>query len=285
MVNLSLHRGAARRELFLNHPGYWQRAGEGQAGRHHGARSSKQFKSQAIALAGAVLATVFAVAPARAGFFDFLFGGPDKGPNPSVSSYAGPGPATPPPLGQESVRQSAGSTGHGVAYCVRLCDGQHFPLEARVMNATPVEACRSMCPASKTKVFYGAEIENSVAKDGSRYTDLDTAFVYRKELVANCTCNGKNAMGLAPYDLPTDPTLRPGDIVATKSGLMAYTGNPAQAYTPVTVSSVATQLNSVISPKSALNNRRQIDQVAADAIEDDPGTIAQAQPVSQPSVR
>ena len=78
-------------------------------------------------------------------------------------------------------------------------------------------------------MFYGAEIDNAVAKDGARYADLDTAYVYRKQLVANCTCNGKNALGLAPYDLPSDPTLRPGDIVATKTGLMAYTGNPAQA--------------------------------------------------------
>ena len=243
-------------------------------------RSSKQMKVQAIALGGALAAAISASAPAQAGgFFDFLFGGPDKGPHPSVSSYAEPS-VTPPPLGQESVRQNAGSTGHGVAFCVRLCDGQHFPLEARVMNATPVEACRSMCPASRTKVFYGAEIDNAVAKDGARYGDLDTAFVYRKQLVANCTCNGKNAMGLAPYDLPSDPTLRPGDIVATKTGLMAYTGNPAQAYTPVTVPSVAMQLNSVTSSKSALNNR----QPAADQVEDDPGTIAQAQPVSTGSV-
>src|ERR1700722_11902056 len=234
-------------------------------------RSSKQMKMQAFALAAAVLAS----APAKAGFFDFLFGGPDKGPHPSVSSYAEPS-VSPPPLGQENVRQNAGSTGHGVAFCVRLCDGQHFPLEARVMNATPVEACRSMCPASRTKVFYGAEIDHAVAKDGSRYGDLDTAFVYRKQLVANCTCNGKDALGLAPYDLPNDPTLRPGDIVATKTGLMAYNGdkNAASQYTPVSVPSVATQLNSVTSARSALNRHD------ANSVEDDPGTIAQSQPAA-----
>ena len=246
-------------------------------------RSSKQLKLHVIAL-GAALAIALAGTPAKAGFFDFLFGGPDKGPNPSVSSYANPS-ASPPPLGDESVRNNAGSTGHGVAYCVRLCDGQHFPLEARVMNATPVEACRSMCPASRTKVFYGAEIDNAVAKDGARYADLDTAYIYRKQLVANCTCNGKNAMGLAPYDLPNDPTLRPGDIVATQTGLLSYTGNPAQPYTPVTVSGVATQLNSATSPKSALNNRRPANAVAAaGAVGPDTGTVAQAQPATTGSV-
>ncbi len=246
-------------------------------------RSGKLTKLQVMAVGGAVAAAMLVGPPAQAGFFDFLFGGPDKGPHPSVSSYAEPS-VTPPPLGQENVRQNAGSTGHGVAFCVRLCDGQHFPLEARVMNATPVEACRSMCPASRTKVFYGAEIDNAVAKDGARYGDLDTAFVYRKQLVANCTCNGKNALGLAPYDLPSDPTLRPGDIVATKTGLMTYTGNAAQAYTPVTLSSVATQSNSVTPAKSALNSRGPANPVAAGAAEDDSGALAQAQPVSTGSV-
>jgi hypothetical protein len=244
------------------------------------ARISKQRKLQTIAVCGALAAAAIASGPAQAGgFFDFLFGGPDKGPNPSVSSYAEPsGPVAPPSLGSESVRQNAGSTGHGVAFCVRLCDGQHFPLEQRVANATPVEACRSMCPASKTKVYFGSEIEHSTAKDGARYADLDTAFVYRKQLVANCTCNGKDALGLAPYDLPSDPTLRPGDIVATKQGLMAYNGdkNAASQYTPVSVPSVATQLNSVTSARSALNRHD------ANSVEDDPGTIAQSQPAPPP---
>jgi hypothetical protein len=242
-------------------------------------RSSKQLKLQVIVLGGALI-TALAGTPAKAGFFDFLFGGPDKGPHPSVSSYADPSaPVSPPPLGQENVRNNAGSTGHGVAYCVRLCDGQHFPLEARVMNATPVEACRSMCPASRTKVYYGAEIDNAVAKDGARYADLDTAYIYRKQLVANCTCNGKNAMGLAPYDLPNDPTLRPGDIVVTQTGLLSYTGNPAQPYTPITVPGVATQMNSATSSKTVLNNRRPASPAA-----DDSGAVAQAQPVTTGSI-
>ena len=59
--------------------------------------------------------------------------------------------------------------------------------------------------------------------DGSRYADLDNAFVYRKKLVAGCTCNGRDPFGLARVDVNTDPTLRPGDIVATKTGLVAVT--------------------------------------------------------------
>ena len=62
------------------------------------------------------------------------------------------------------------------------------------------------------------------ARDGARYADLDSAYVYREHLVPNCTCNGKDAFGLATFDVKSDPTLRPGDIVATKNGFMAYAG-------------------------------------------------------------
>ena len=71
------------------------------------------------------------------------------------------------------------------------------------------------------------------AKDGAHYADLDTAFIYRKQIVANCTCNGKDAFGLARFDMANDSTLRPGDIVSTKDGLMTYSGrNGSAAFTP-----------------------------------------------------
>jgi len=74
-----------------------------------------------------------------------------------------------------------------------------------------------------------------VAGDGARYADLNTAFLYRKHLVANCSCNGKDPFGLATFDVKTDPTLRPGDIVSTKNGLAAYSGGsgPGATFTPV----------------------------------------------------
>ena len=49
---------------------------------------------------------------------------------------------------------------------------------------TATETCRAICPYSKTKIFFGSEIRSAVAKDGQRYADLETAFVYRKQLVA-----------------------------------------------------------------------------------------------------
>ena len=51
-------------------------------------------------------------------------------------------------------------------------------------------------------------------------TPLPTA----RRLRADCTCNGRDPAGLAPVDLTLDSSLRPGDVVATTDGLVAYTG-------------------------------------------------------------
>src|SRR6201988_4649386 len=208
-------------------------------------------------LSGALTAAMALPRPASAqGFFDFLFRGFQQRPAQQENYPAPPAPGigrvAPAPLGQESVTEGGGSTGHAVAYCVRLCDGQHFPVE-QIINGTPAETCRAICPYSKTKVFVGSEIGAAVAQDGQRYATLDSAFLYRKQLVANCTCNGKDAFGLTSFDVKRDPTLRPGDIVATKDGLLPYTGRTAKgdSFAPVKSSSVAAQLSPAASRKQS----------------------------------
>lgn len=192
------------------------------------------------ALAGIAIITASTSAHAQ-GLFDFLFGGlshqlsalqqPDTYPSPPSPAI---GRVAPVPLGPEKVIEGGGSTGHAVAFCVRLCDGQHFPME-HMVNGAPVETCRAICPYSKTKVFFGTEIGGAIARDGEHYASLDTAFMYQKKLVENCTCNGRSTFGLNALDVQNDPTLRPGDIVSTKDGLMAYTGKSARGggFTPV----------------------------------------------------
>ena len=61
----------------------------------------------------------------------------------------------------------------------------------------------------------------------------------------HCTCNGKDAFGLAKFDLTSDPTLRPGDIVSTKSGFKVYAGKRGQtdAFTPVDRAAINAELN------------------------------------------
>jgi hypothetical protein len=73
---------------------------------------------------------------------------------------------------------------------------------------------------------------------GERYADSENAFAYRKALRADCTCNGRDAAGLAPVDLTLDTSLRAGDVIATTDGLVAYSGikvgnNLTAEFTPV----------------------------------------------------
>ncbi len=187
----------------------------------------------AVGFALGLLALGAASTPASAqGIFERIFGGlrhaveAPREPT-SISSFADPFAN----LG--GAPQQRADTG-GKAFCVRSCDGHFFPVPAHA-GMSAAESCNAFCPASKTRLYSGAGIDNAVASDGSRYADLANAFVYRKQLVAGCTCNGRDAFGLARLDVKNDPTLRPGDIVATKSGLAAYAGtkNNVAEFTPV----------------------------------------------------
>lgn len=110
-----------------------------------------------------------------------------------------------------------------MAYCVRLCDGWFFPLP-RSAVASAADQCRAFCPGAKVKVFSGNAIDQAVSADGGRYGHLPTAFVYRKRLIDRCTCNGRNAFGVARQDLATDRSLRSGDLVALDNGFAVYSG-------------------------------------------------------------
>jgi hypothetical protein len=176
-----------------------------------------------IVLAGlAAMAIVLPAADASAqNFFDFFSISRRPSPPPAASAYGDPSGDLN-PFGARPERPRVES-GPAVSYCVRLCDGRHFPIQRSA--ATPAQICSSFCPASRTKIFSGSSIDQAVARDGSRYADLDNAFAYRERLVDGCTCNGKDAFGLVNMKAAEDPTLRPGDIVATDKGLAAYSGN------------------------------------------------------------
>jgi hypothetical protein len=243
---------------------------------------------RAAFVAAALVATGAPEAARAQGIFDFLFRPYQPPPPPTYPPPPAPDikRVAPAPLGSERVNENAGTTtGHGVAFCVRLCDGQHFPME-RMSNATPAETCKTICPTSATKVYFGSEITSAVAGDGARYADLKTAFLYRKQLIANCTCNGKDAFGLTSFDVKTDPTLRPGDIVSTKDGLMTYSGRNGQAaFTPVSPAALGPQLNSVSSRQQQRPGGGQPAPPAPDQaqeIDDDPGTVEPRQNVPAP---
>lgn len=162
--------------------------------------------------------------PASAQGFDIgvLFGGAPQRQQqyipPQASAYSDPSAherSYPKVSGSApSSTPSSGGTGRSLAYCVRLCDGRYFPMP-RHANATSIQLCNAFCPASKTQIFNGSQIDHAAAHNGARYTDLDNAFVYREKVVPDCTCNGKDAFGLSKIDIANDPTLRPGDIVSS----------------------------------------------------------------------
>jgi hypothetical protein len=122
------------------------------------------------------------------------------------------------PVEQPRPRVSYGGGG-GQAYCVRTCDGRYFPISAGDSQSRAA-SCNSFCPASETKIVYGSSIDHAATENGKSYSELPNAFRYRNEIVAGCTCNGKDQIGLAPVRIEDDPTLRKGDIVASAGGLM-----------------------------------------------------------------
>src|ERR1700710_151708 len=173
------------------------------------------------ALGAAVLLGASALAPAvqAQDFFSTLFGGfgRARAPQPYVSMpFANEDGSIPAPRGEMRSRYAGGG---GQAFCVRTCDGRHFPLPASD-NASRAASCNSFCPASETKVVYGSNIDNAATETGKSYSELPNAFRYRNELVEGCTCNGKDQIGLAPVKIENDPTLRKGDIVAGPNGLL-----------------------------------------------------------------
>lgn len=195
-------------------------------------RNKKRVFAQAlVAIVVIASATLLPMASASAGIFEFLFGGRRSAP--SVPAVVAPlaNAFTDPSGGL--VEGNRGESGPSVAYCVRLCDGHPFPVQSSSSSAA--QACSSMCPAAKTKVFAGGSVDGAVASDGKRYADLPNAFIYRKQIVADCTCNGRTPGGLVRTDAKSDPTLRAGDIIATNQGLMSYRGNNGKAadFTPV----------------------------------------------------
>lgn len=183
-------------------------------------------------LAGVAASGLFAFsAPASAqGIFGRLLPHPSAEPPPSeVRSYA--------PSGNflESVRpQQHEETGPTTAFCVRSCDGHYFPVQTHP-GLSAAQACQTFCPASKTRLYSGGSIDHAVAADGARYADLPAAMLYRKQTVAGCTCDGRTAFGLAQVDVKTDPTLKPGDVVVTRKGLVTVSGmkNRVAEFTPV----------------------------------------------------
>jgi hypothetical protein len=180
-----------------------------------------RWRSLRLIMAGAaavVCASTLAPAVHAEDFLSALFGAFGVRPQaPSVPlSFASEGDTR---ASQSGVRSRSGYSGGSQAHCVRTCDGRYFPISGS-NGQSRAASCNSFCAASETKVVYGSNIDNATTESGKPYSELPNTFRYRNELVAGCTCNGKDQSGLAPVKVENDPTLRKGDLVAGADGLM-----------------------------------------------------------------
>jgi hypothetical protein len=186
----------------------------------------RSVRRTALAVAAAFCALSLVPAAQAEDFLSALFGAFAGGRphRPSIPMpFAGEGiPAFPQ---SEFGRPRLRSYGGVQAYCVRSCDGRYFPIAASDSESRAA-SCNGFCPASETKVVYGSNIEDAATESGEPYSELPNAFRYRKEVVAGCTCNGKDQFGLASVKIENDPTLRKGDLVAGANGLMVAGRGP-----------------------------------------------------------
>jgi len=179
----------------------------------------KMAGSAAAVLAVASLGLALAPSAHAEDFFSALFGGFRARQAPEIRM---PFPGDDAPR-YDQPRQRA-SYGGGTAYCVRGCDGRYFPAQGNDAESK-AQSCKSFCPTSETSLVYGGNIDDATTEGGKSYSDLPNAFRYRNEIVAGCTCNGKDPVGLAQVKAEDDPTLRKGDIVAGASGLVVANRN------------------------------------------------------------
>lgn len=140
--------------------------------------------------------------------------------------------APPPSNSGLSITVTPRSSGGGVVYCVRTCDGRYFPLSSGSSSGeSAAERCANFCPAAETRVFTSYDRDSGIdaarAKDGTAYSSLPNAYAYRTALDPGCRCNTASTLGMASVDIMDDPTLKPGDMVVTATGVKVFRGKSA----------------------------------------------------------
>jgi hypothetical protein len=143
-----------------------------------------------------------ALAGQQGGFFDRLFGNNGG----IISGASGP----------------MGGTFRTI--CVRSCDGFYYPISYATSSdhfRDDEQTCQRMCPASEVSLYTyhnpGEEVQQAVSLNGRLYTELPTAFNYRKALNQACSCRkpGESWADALKVNGPDD-TVAPGDVVVNE---------------------------------------------------------------------
>jgi len=139
----------------------------------------------------------------RGGFFENLFG-------PGPGTILGGPPDT-----------SAGDTYRTL--CVRTCDGYYFPISYSAQPARFPEdekTCQAMCPAAEVTLYThrnpGEDVNQAISTAGRNYTELPTAFAYRKTFNASCSCKAPGQTWADALKQLDDQTIERGDIVVNE---------------------------------------------------------------------
>jgi hypothetical protein len=138
----------------------------------------------------------------QGGFFDRLFGG-------NGGLFSGP---------------SGQMGGSFRTICVRSCDGYYFPISFATSSERfrdDDQTCQRMCPASEVSLYTyhnpGEEVAQAVSLSGRLYTELPTAFNYRKALNPACSCRRQGESWAEALKVNgADATVAPGDVIVTE---------------------------------------------------------------------
>ena len=133
--------------------------------------------------------------------------------------------------------------------------GACFVYMADKRNGVPMAVMSTHIASLGVFIAYGivnglsrSNIDNAATENGKPYSELPNAFRYRNEIVAGCTCNGKDAMGLARVAIEDDPTLRKGDIVAGENGLVVANNSADRRGAPVAFSPASERIKARFRP-------------------------------------
>ena len=105
--------------------------------------------------------------------------------------------------------------------CVRTCDGYYFPISYSTVPskfADDERLCQRLCPAAEAVLYShrnpGEDVNRAVsASTGRLYTELPTAFSYRKAYNEACSCRAPGQSWADALKQMDDQTVERGDIV------------------------------------------------------------------------
>src|SRR5262249_25624085 len=93
--------------------------------------------------------------------------------------------------------------------------------------------CQAMCPAAEVMLFThrnpGEDVNQAVSVSGRNYTDLPSAFAYRKAFNPTCSCKGVGQTWADALKHLDDQTVERGDILVNEERARVLSQPPIDA--------------------------------------------------------